>query len=115
MGVSTQAMRVRIKRGSLEHRRDNRGRLLVQVANDEAQPGGDAGATLRERVARLEERLANADALRARVEGELAEVKAERDRLLALVERLAAERRPEHRPWPGLKAWWRRVWEGEGS
>ena len=43
----------------------------------------------------------------------MADLRAERDRLLALVEQLAAERRQaERRPWPGLKAWLRRLWEG---
>ena len=56
--------------------------------------------------------------LRARIAEQAAALKdlrVERDRLLALVEQLAAERRePARRPWPGLRAWWRRLWAGEG-
>ena len=54
--------------------------------------------------------------LRARIETlerRLDEGHAERGRLLALLESALAERRPEWRPWPGLRAWWRRVWEGD--
>ena len=72
---------------------------------------------LRERAAILSAELA---ALRAEAgqttlrlaerDARIADLTAERDRLLALVEQLAAERRP----WPGLRRWLRRVWEGEG-
>ncbi len=41
------------------------------------------------------------------------EVAAERARVDALITTLA-ERQPGRRPWPGLRAWLRNVWEGEG-
>ena len=73
---------------------------------------------LRERAAVLSAELA---ALRAEAgqttlrlaerDARIADLTAERDRLLALVEQLAAERR-RRRPW--LRRWLRRVWEGEG-
>jgi hypothetical protein len=47
--------------------------------------------------------------LRAQVE----DLQDERDRLLALLESALTERR-QRRPWPGLRRWLRRVWEGEG-
>lgn len=90
-------------------------------------------AEFREQVARLEERLAAEEAIKAalrqRVEQlhadrdrERAEMKAalERERALAEAERERVDRllaaladRRERRPWPGLRAWWRRFVEGE--
>ena len=75
-------------------------------------------------LARLEERLAAAavmeaelreqiSALKAELHREMTEGLVERDRLLALLESALTERR-ERRPWPGLRRWLRRVWEGEG-
>ena len=64
-------------------------------------------ATLRERVAQQDRIIGERDA-------RIADALAERDRLLTMLDETLAERRqPERRPWPGLRAWWRRVWEGE--
>jgi hypothetical protein len=63
-------------------------------------------AALRVEAGQTALRLAERD---ARIE----DMTAERDRLLALLESALAERR-ERRPWPGLRRWLRRVWEGEG-
>ncbi len=120
LGLTPEAVRQRVKRGEIEAFRDNRGRWQVRLGESDQQrlatplPSAEELAGTKAELARWQERadqLANRLADRDR---ELLEVKAERDRLLGLVEQLAAERRPERRPWPGLKAWWRRVWEGEG-
>src|SRR3712207_6082947 len=92
----------------------------------------DTSGQLREQVARLEERLAaaeqvktelrerdaelRADLERERLWAEAAEARqAEQDRRLDEVLRQFGELRaqPLRRPWPGLKSWWQRVWEGK--
>ena len=59
-------------------------------------------------LAVLRERLTVTEARIGELKGELA---TERVRVDALITALAE--RPARRPWPGLKAWWRRVWEGD--
>ena len=122
LGVTPQAVRARIKRGSLEKRLDNRGNVLVAVADTYEQarttPPDSRDQTLlalREQVARLEERVAAAESVKGELRRELDEVKERERRLLALVERLTAERRPARRPWPGIRAWWRWLIEGGDS
>ena len=53
---------------------------------------------------------------RAREEAEPRRIEDDRryDEVLRQIADLREDRRPERRPWPGLRAWWRRVWEGEG-
>jgi hypothetical protein len=125
--ITRQAVQRRIGRGTLETRTEgtgNRSRLLVRVPPPPQEPGrqpvrqpSPATGAADVQIARLEERLAAAEESRAELRRELAEVKAalevERERVDGLLS-LLAERRPERRPWPGLKAWWRRVWAGEG-
>ena len=126
LGVAPETLRKRIRRGrcDLPHRMGNNGRwwLLVPDSPD-GRPDGAALSALTDgtrgpdrpdsgALARLDERVSHQDRIIARLEADIADLRAERDRLLVLVERLAAERR---RPWPGLRRWWRRVWEGEGS
>ncbi len=87
--------------------------LRVQLAVAEAERDAERrrAEDLQERVASLERRLDEARAERRLLqEAHEAEV----DRLLGVIEQLAAERRPERRPWPGLRAWLQRVWEGNG-
>jgi septal ring factor EnvC (AmiA/AmiB activator) len=134
LGVTPQAVRARIKRGSLESRPDNKGNLLVLVSESADNPPAtreEAVATLREQVARLEERRAADEEIKAALRERVEELKGERDaerrraeqaeirhaeldaQLEAILRQLnkLEERR---RPWPGLKVWWRRFWEGEG-
>ena len=139
LGLSADALRKQIRRGRCRYqvRRDNTGQwsILVPDADEtvraDSSPGvPDPSALLAERdvqLARLEERLAAAAVMEAELREQVAALRVElhreatqglveRDRLLALLESALAERRaPARRPWPGLKAWWRRVWEGEGS
>jgi chromosome segregation ATPase len=123
LGVTPQAVRARIKRGTLEKRLDNRGNVLVALSEEREQPAttppdsrDQEFLALREQVARLEERVVAAEAAKGELRRELGEVKDRERRLLAMLDEALAERRePERRPWPGLKAWWRRVWAGEGS
>ena len=131
-GLSAEALRARLRRGTLQGFRGNDGRLRVYIEPaDRAaghpataeRPGGRPAARPVERPGELTElhtRAAVAEALaaelRQRLEElrrDLAEVKVERDRLLAMLDEALAERR-ERRPWPGLRAWWRRIIEGEG-
>jgi chromosome segregation ATPase len=155
LGVTEQAIRRRMGRGTLETRREvdgNRVRTLVAVAvtnpraerstepvaNPVAEP--DQTVTeLREQVARLEERLAAAAALESELRRQAEEIRAAfRERIAELKADLERERRraeeaerrqaerdrqidevlhrlaERHRPWPGLRIWWRRFWEGEG-
>jgi hypothetical protein len=119
LGLTPEAVRQRIKRGEIEGFRDNRGRWQVRLGESDQQPlasGLPNVAELAEAKADLARWQERADQLGKRLadrDRELAEVKVERDRLLAMLdEALAAPRK--RRPWPGLKAWWRRVWAGQG-
>lgn len=100
--------------------------------DDAGKAAPDVTARLAERdvrIARLEERLAAAEEIRAELRRQVEEL---RERLAREDERRdAAERRQaeqdarlgdvlrelrakrQHRPWPGLRRWWRRVIEGE--
>jgi hypothetical protein len=103
--ASAEALRRRIRRGTWPgpHRRDNRGAVLVFVPSrllGRVQPAAldVQGASGDVMVAGLRERIAH-------LEGRLAATEADRDRWHAEATR---------RRWPGLKAWWRRLWEGDG-
>ena len=89
-------------------------------------------ATTREQVVRLEERLGFAEELKAELRRQVEQARAdlererrradeserrqaELDRRLDEVLRHLGELREERRrPWPGLRAWWRRLVEGGG-
>jgi excisionase family DNA binding protein len=114
LGAYPGTIRRRIKRGEIQARRGNRGQWLVELppipeavrAPDRApiQAESELVAELRASIQRLERELGDAKAREQRV----------LTMLSRMTEQLAAERQPERRPWPGLKAWWRRVWAGEG-
>ncbi len=123
LGVTPQAIRDRIKRGTLETVREvegNRARLLVRLLPN-VGPSPDEGLEQR-----LEQRLL--EALDRRLEAVLtqglikelrervAAADAERDRALDQAGRLRDELERERaaRRWPGLRRWWRRFVEGEG-
>ena len=122
LGVRRQSVQKRITRGTLQTRVEhngNRHRVLVQLPDPLPQPVQQAvtepGAHLvpdaRDvELAVLRERLTVTEARIGELKGELA---TERVRVDALITALAE--RPARRPWPGLKAWWRRVWEGDGT
>jgi hypothetical protein len=112
LGVTTEAMRARVKRKSLEGYRDNRGRWRVRLPNDRtndrsvsqgvsghlsgrAPPSSESEhdgtlVRLRERVAWLEGKLEGVEGRLSDREQELSEVKTERDRLLAMLEEAQA-------------------------
>ncbi len=99
-----------------------------------AEPGAAEVRDLMVQLARLEERLAAAEAARATLERERAELRADLERerrareeterrraeddrrfdevLRQIGELRAARRQPERRPWPGLRMWLKRAWEG---
>lgn len=98
LGVTEQAVRRRIRAGTIETRREvvgNKARTLVRVDAPATEQVADVVEVLREHVARLE--------------ADVADLRAERDRHLAIIEELASRRR-----WPGLVPWLRRVLYGEG-
>jgi chromosome segregation ATPase len=117
LGTTTEAVRARVKRGSLEGFRDNHGRWRVRLPDDQtadrtasgeasshvsAQGNGASGhdqtvSELRERIARLEGKLEGTEARLSDRDRELGEVKAERDRLLTMLTELqtALTRRSE--------------------
>lgn len=118
LGITTDSIRRRIRRGKLRAYKDNQGRWLVEVPSGHAPgPGpervaGGQLAGLRDQLERLGAELAE---VRSEYREQVADLRAERDRLLALVERLTAERAlPPQRPWPGARAAWRRFWTGDG-
>lgn len=117
LGVSVDAIRRRIRKGDLPAQRDNRGQWWLELADDAAP--GPAQASMQDRLAPLglvppqPSDMALADALRAQVADlverldrtehrlsdmeaerrtERATWQAERDRLLTMVESLAAPR-----------------------
>ncbi len=120
LGTTPDSVRARLRRRSLEGYRDNAGRWRVVLPDrtgdgsnrlpTEQRRGGDAVATVGDSQAEL---IAE---LRVRIEDLRAALEVERERVDRLMAALAERPRPpERRPWPGLKAWWRRVWEGEGK
>lgn len=143
-GLHPDTLRKQIRKGEREGRKDNHGRWLVRIdpdepgllpgpARSEAHPGHpDLARALAERdvhIARLEERLAAVDELKAElrrmVDQARADVERERRRAEETERRQAEQdrrlddvlrelREERRRPWPGLRRWWRRVWEGEG-
>lgn len=147
LGVTEQAVRRRVRAGTIETKREvvgNRSRLLVRIDAPTTEPSprenhlqepelvtlrGEV-ALLNQRVQHLEELLAEVrserDGIRSELERRLDEARSERrllqeaheaevDRLLVVIEQLTApEQRPQRRPWPGLRVWWRRLIEGEG-
>jgi hypothetical protein len=110
--VTPQAIRDRVRRGTLDTRREaygNRVKLLVKV-DPALAPSSDEGLEQRLMEA-LDQRLA--EALPRALEKVLAEhvgdLRVRAERAEAELDALRARRR-----WPGVKVWWRRFWEGEG-
>ena len=120
LGTTPDSVRSRLRRRTLEGYRDNAGRWRV-VLPDGTRDGPDRKPTERATpndgaptVAAVGDgRGELITELRARIEELQAALEVERERVDRLMEALAAGR--PRRPWPGLKTWWRRVWEGEGS
>jgi hypothetical protein len=100
LGTTTEAVRARLKRHSLEGYRDNRGRWRVRLPDDQTndqlstQPASghtQSHVRMRERIAFLEGALAGLEARLADRDRELADAKTERDRWCAEAERLRQE------------------------
>jgi hypothetical protein len=120
LGIRRQSVQKRITRGTLQtrvERSGNRHRVLVQLPDPLPQPvqqavpepGAHPVPDARDvELAVLRERLTVAE---ARVDELKSELATERVRVDGLIAALAEQ--PTRRPWPGLKAWWRRVWEGK--
>ncbi len=112
LGLTEQGLRKRIRTGTVEtreHVRGNRKRLLVLVEHPVPLPEPNRTETSAIRVAQLETKV-------EQLERRGADLTAERDRLLTLVEQMVAERRPpklERRRWPGLWPALVRFWRGK--
>ncbi len=121
LGYTEQGLRKKIAThpDAVRHREEIRGnkkRLLVWVdAQPEAQPERNPEAELRARVEHLERTLAAKDAHLADLRAELDAERRRVDRLIAALADPRVKPGDPARPWPGLRAWWRRVWEGEGG
>ena len=102
LGIGVDAVRKRIARGSLESRRGNDGRILVELPPDgQVQDKGDETALeiaeLRREVERWRGRYEEESVARATA---VADLSGTRLLIEALREELALRRQP----------WWRRVW-----
>jgi hypothetical protein len=82
----------------------------LAAAVEARRQGEELKEAFRERVEELRAELARER--QAREESERR--RGEDDRRLDEVLRQIGELRAERRPWPGLRAWWRRLIEGEG-
>ncbi len=118
LGIAQDSVRRQIRRGDLRAYKDNRGRWLVELPAGPAPglrsgplPGHDGAELVRELRAQIERLDRELSTDRTELQGRIDDLCAERDRLLALVEQLAAECRPR-RPWPGLRKW--QLIEGRG-
>ena len=118
LGISPDAVRMRVKRGSLQGEKDAEGRWLVWVDVEQAaaereaerEPGA-AGEREPEREGEL-----SAEALQARIgelERRLEELREERDFLRRQVENLTfaqAMQTQKALPNPERRSWWARLW-----
>ena len=119
LGISPDAVRMRIKRGSMQAEKDAEGRWLVWVdveqaaAEREAEREPDAAG---EREGERDE--LSAEALRARIgklERRLEELREERDFLRRQVENLTfaqAMQTQKALPNPARRSWWARLFGG---
>jgi excisionase family DNA binding protein len=84
LGVTQDAVRQRVRRGTIEHERTDDGRVYVYLTEDDAQPDTVQKALveeLRDRVRSLEEQLARRDAIMMRLTeslGQLGQLEAPR-------------------------------------
>ena len=130
LGISPDAVRMRIKRGSMQGEKDAEGRWLVWVdaeqaaAEREAEREPDAtGEREPEREAEHEEReLLELAARIGELERRLEELREERDFLRRQVENLtfaqamAAQAQAQKAlPNPERRSWWARLWGGKRS
>jgi len=114
LGISPDAVRMRVKRGTMRGEKDAEGRWLVWVNTEEAEaerePEREPGAS-GER-----EPEPGAEALRARIgelERRLEELSEERDFLRRQVENLTfaqAMQMQKALPNPARRSWWARLW-----
>jgi len=123
LGISPDAVRMRIKRGSMQAEKGEDGRWLVWVdteqaaAEREAEREPDAAG---EREPEREGEL-SAEALRARIgilEARLEELREERDFLRSQLNNLTFARGMEAQralPNPERRRWWGRLWGGKRS
>ena len=127
LDVRRDTIRRRISAGELQGERDNRGYWHVVLPRHAEATIARAPAVVRAAAAP-----AHADELLAEVRARLgvlgqelddvrrdrdhwrALAEAERERVDKLLAALAERRQPARRPWPGLRAWWRRLIEGDG-
>ena len=99
LGVTRAAVRGRIRRGTIQTRVEtegNRQRLLVRLPEPRQEPTPEPHREPTPQPGQAE--------LIAELRATIADLRAERDRLLAVIERLGGKRRP----------WWLRLWRSDG-
>jgi len=126
LGISPDAVRMRIKRGSMQAEKGEDGRWLVWVDTEQAaaereaerEPDAAGERELEHEERELRELAARIEALEARLE----ELRGERDFLRRQVENLtfaqgmAAQAQAQKAlPNPERRSWWARLWGGKRS
>jgi len=130
LGISPDAVRMRIKRGTMQAEKDEDGRWLVWVDVEQAAAERESEREAKQAEEREPEREGerdelSAEALRARIgilEARLEELREERDFLRRQVENLtfaqamAAQAQAQKAlPNPERRSWWARLWGGKRS
>jgi len=127
LGISPDAVRMRIKRGTMQAEKDEDGRWLVWVDVEQAAAEREVEREAKQAEEREPEREGelSAEALRARIgilEARLEELREERDFLRRQVENLtfaqamAAQAQAQKAlPNPERRSWWARLWGGKRS
>ena len=130
LGISPDAVRMRIKRGTMQAEKDEDGRWLVWVDVEQAAAERESEREAKQAEEREPEREGerdelSAEALRARIgelERRLEELREERDFLRRQVENLtfaqamAAQAQAQKAlPNPERRSWWARLWGGKRS
>ena len=118
LGISPDAVRMRIKRGTMQAEKDEDGRWLVWVDVEQAAAEREVEREAKQAEEREPEREGelSAEALRARIgilEARLEELREERDFLRRQVENLTfaqAMQTQKALPNPERRSWWARLW-----
>jgi len=120
LGISPDAVRMRIKRGSMQAEKDAEGRWLVWVDVEQAAAEREVEREAKQAEEREPEREGelSAEALRARIgilEARLEELREERDFLRSQLNNLTFARGMEAQralPNPARRSWWARLFGG---
>jgi hypothetical protein len=117
LGISVDAVRMRVRRGTLEAERDANGRLHVWVDTDDPQPDSRALISqLRDEIAYLREESRRKDHIIAglveRLPPQLEAPSEPREAPTVTTEGASSSGVPPEREAPSERPWWRRVFGG---